>query len=660
MKSILSNEDLRQAALFTVIFLFFFQLVADFVEAVYAFGLMGTGIPNEIVSVLLFFSPILLLIFGKPLASRGLVLLGEVVLICRLIEPMLDTRGKMLVSGIGVGNFLLFLPILLWKLGKAGRTQAAYPLGASLTLALALSVLLHLWNSGSDLSTLGMFQIIGWGLALLAGILLPITFRKVQPTEKSSQPGGSAGFGKVAGLCIGIMAALIMLYFTFTSPNIIARWTGSSYLAILATLAIGMTIFGLGFTARLDKLMSLPKDWLLGWNALFILALVFTILPHQLAFPGEPSGYPFYEPPVTLLAYLPLFIMLFLSPVILVDFTRYSHELLAIQPKARQLGGGFLLGSIFFLLMVLAHIFTTVYDYIPVIGGWFRDKFWLVYLVGGIALALPALGKPKSSQLEKPPNLGWVAMIIPAIYVLAIGGAILVAARPTPVTGADNSLRVMTYNVQQGYSEAGQKNFEGQIRLIKSVDPDLLGLQETDTNRIAGGNSDLVRYFADRLNMYSYYGPKSIPGTFGIALLSKYPIQQPHTFYMFSEGEQTATIIAQVEIAGKIHNIFVTHLGNGGPIVQQEAILEEVGDLENIIAIGDFNFRPDTDQYQLTVERLEDAWLLKWPQGIDDQGLNPTERIDHAFVSPGTVVENARYLTGPESDHPALMVDINW
>jgi endonuclease/exonuclease/phosphatase family metal-dependent hydrolase len=405
--------------------------------------------------------------------------------------------------------------------------------------------------------------------------------------------------------------------------------------------------------------MSLPKGWLLGWNALFILALVFTILPHQLAFPGEPSGYPFYEPPVTLLAYLPLFIMLFLSPVILVDFTRYSHELLAIQPKARQLGGGFLLGSIFFLLMVLAHIFTTVYDYIPVIGGWFRDKFWLVYLVGGIALALPALGKSKSSQLEKPANLGWVAMIIPAIYVLAIGGAILVAARPTPVTGADNSLRVMTYNVQQGYSEDGQKNFEGQIRLIKSVDPDLLGLQETDTNRIAGGNSDLVRYFADRLNMYSYYGPKTIPGTFGIALLSKYPIQQPRTFYMFSEGEQTATIVAQVEIAGKVHNIFVTHLGNDGPIVQQEAILEEVGDLENVIAIGDFNFRPDTDQYQLTVKRLEDAWLLKWPQGSDDQGLNPTNRIDHAFVSPGTVVEDARYLTGPESDHPALMVDIN-
>jgi len=48
----------------------------------------------------------------------------------------------------------------------------------------------------------------------------------------------------------------------------------------------------------------------------------------------------------------------------------------------------------------------------------------------------------------------------------------------------------------------------------------LIGLQESDTNRISGGNSDIVRYFADRLDLYAYYGPKVVPGTFGIALLA--------------------------------------------------------------------------------------------------------------------------------------------
>ena len=42
---------------------------------------------------------------------------------------------------------------------------------------------------------------------------------------------------------------------------------------------------------------------------------------------------------------------------------------------------------------------------------------------------------------------------------------------------------------------------------------------------------------------------------------------------MYSVGEQTATIEAQIELGGKTFNLFVTHLGNGGPMVQQEAVL---------------------------------------------------------------------------------------
>ena len=169
-----------------------------------------------------------------------------------------------------------------------------------------------------------------------------------------------------------------------------------------------------------------------------------------------------------------------------------------------------------------------------------------------------------------------------------------------------------------------------------------------------------MRYFADQLDMYSYYGPKTVPGTFGIALLSKYPIEKPRTFYMYSQGEQTATIAAQIQASGETLNIFVTHLGNGGPIMQQEAILGEIDGLDHVIAMGDFNFRPDSEQYLLTTDQLEDAWLSKWPQGIDDHGFNPTDRIDHAFVSPEITIDDARYLTEPESDHPALMVDISW
>jgi endonuclease/exonuclease/phosphatase family metal-dependent hydrolase len=218
--------------------------------------------------------------------------------------------------------------------------------------------------------------------------------------------------------------------------------------------------------------------------------------------------------------------------------------------------------------------------------------------------------------------------------------------------------RVLTYNIQQGYSQDGQLNIDGQLALIRHENADVIGLQECDTARIANGNNDLVRYFADRLGMYSYYGPSTVAGTFGIALLSRYPIQNPRTYYMFSVGEQTAIIVAQITIGGKTYHIYLTHLGNGGPIVQQEQVLQLVQDQENVLLMGDFNFRPDTDQYRLTTATLSDAWLLGGPQSSPSQGVDPSDRIDYLFLSPGIQIVQSRFLSGPESDHPALVTDI--
>src|SRR5699024_6204784 len=116
----------------------------------------------------------------------------------------------------------------------------------------------------------------------------------------------------------------------------------------------------------------------------------------------------------------------------------------------------------------------------------------------------------------------------------------LTASRPPAKENAPE-LKIMTYNIQQGFDAEGNKNLDGQLQVIRDVDPDILGLQESDTARVANGNVDAVRYFADHLHMYSYYGPSTTTGTFGIALLSKYPIEDPKTFFMYSTQEQTAT-----------------------------------------------------------------------------------------------------------------------
>jgi len=584
--------QVREVMLYSVLFLFFFQLLSDFVEAIYAFGLMGGGLPVEIVYVLLLFSPLVLLLLRGDLSGWRLVMVGELMLAARLVEVTLDTRGRMVVGGLGVACFLILLPCLLRGRGEEGGAL----LGAGLTVGLALSILFRALGSGLDISTCGRFQFIGWVLALAAAVLLLDLRESRGPVADTGR--GRATLWRTAGLGVGLISVLVVAYFAFTSPNVIARWTGASYPLVVAAIVLALGLFAgwLTWGARLGAVLT-PRV-VLVWNVLFVLSLVLTILGHQVGFPSDAGGYPLAEPAVTLWHHVPLLLMLLLFPVILVDFMLLAQTLAPARPSSRALGGSFGLGSLFLLLLILAQVFTTVYDYIPVVGPFFRDKFWFVFLLAGMGLALPVLlVKGGASRSLSGPQMGsFFPGAVALIGAAAIAGVVLTAARPVSPPDQRPTFRVLTYNIQQGYSEAGLKNYEGQLDVMRGVDADVVGLQECDTNRIAGGNSDVVQYLADRLDVYSYYGPKTVAGTFGIALLSRYPIENPRTFYMYSEGEQTATIEAQITVGGEKFDLFVTHLGNGGPMVQQEAILQELEGRENVILMGDFNFRPDTEQ----------------------------------------------------------------
>lgn len=666
----------RSILLYGLFLLFSLQLVSEFIESIYSFGLLGTEIPLEMASVLLLFAPALLLIPRRGMSSFGLTALGVGFLACRLVEYWLDTRGRMLVSGVGLAFFLILVPA--WLASQSGQSKKELPhqLVLAGTWAVLAQVSLRVVYSGLDIS---LDRSWGWLSALLvvgAGLLWVIPGRATgaphttavrQAGQTASPEPSSAAGWRVNMWVIGIVAAWALIYFAFGTLNVVARWTGASYPWSVIGVAGMLATFGIilaAFPQRFLWLLHLKPAILWIWNLAFIFCLVMTIWAHQIDFPARPDGYPLFEPAVPGWANLTFVGMLLLMPVILVDFYGYLSQLIDRRVPQRRMAGGFSLAGGFLLVVIFAHIFTTVYDYIPVVGPLFRDRFWLVYLLVGLGLTAPLIATQRSqtTNITLPASTlgeklsGWIGFGLPAM--IAIVGLWLTMARPEPVPADVNSLTVLTYNLQQGYSKAGLKNYRGQLEVLQRENPDLIGLQETDTNRISGGNSDIVRFFADRLNYYSYYSPTTVVGTFGLALLSRYPIQNPRTFFMYSRGEQTATIVADIMVGEKTFHIFVTHLGNGGPIVQQEALLQVVQGVPDVIAMGDFNFRPDTQQYQITRQVLDDAWLLKWPTGVDDQGVNPLRRIDHVFVSPGMQITGVWYLAGPASDHPAMKVEI--
>ncbi|HSJ86632.1 MAG TPA: endonuclease/exonuclease/phosphatase family protein [Anaerolineales bacterium] len=640
-----------QTILFSILFLFFLQTLSDFIEAIYAFGLLVTAFTIQVASIVLLFTPLLFLLFRKPPSRSVLLGISYVALLARLLEPLLNPGGKLVACGISVGAFMLLFTALL----QSRREVQGWQIGNGLAIAVCLSIFFRTANSSLDLSESGIFQLLSWLLALLAaGLLWRMEF--IASPDASLNP--STAGKRITGLTIGLTSVILMIYFAFSSPTVIARWTGLSYSMIVSVLVIALFTFGVLLNSGVLSTW-LTRRPLIGWNILFVLLLVLTILPDQILFPSNPDLYPLDAPAPSPLGIVFLLLMLVFSPVIFVDFMLFARQISLEKPTLPQLGGSFAIAALFFLVMVFFHVFTTVYDYVPVVGPWFRDRFWLVYLLAGLGLLLPTL---LLRQETFPFERALVSQVFPPIALGMLAILSLVALLFTVPRPADKpsgyQLKIMTYNIQQGFDEEGNKNLDGQLAVIRSVNPDLLGLQESDTARVANGNVDAVRYFADHLDMYSYYGPTTTTGTFGIALLSKYPIESPKTLFLYSTEEQTAAIQAEISVEGKTYQIFVTHLGNGGPKIQLQNLLTRVDNLKNVIAMGDFNFRPPTDQYDLITSTLADAWLLKWPKGKETGDLLADERIDHIFVSPEMNIAEAEYIVNPASDHPSMYIVI--
>lgn len=653
-----------------MLFLFFIQLLTGLVESTYAFGLLTTSIPFEAASIFLLFTPLVLWIFPHLASKRSrlfIAITGELAVLCRPMSTMFDTRGKLIFSGLGAGLFLLFFLALQWKLGKKGDLRSGYQMAIGLALAVLISVLLRSVYSGNDVSDYGAFRLIPWLLALASAAVLPAftaSLDDVEDQKPSLVQHGSSW--RVSLQALGITSVFILLYFAFSAPTVISRWTNFNYQLITLVLVSSTFLFLAGWLVRPKISEKLAPIFIFVWNLLFVAAGTFTLSSFQMRFPAASPAYPLFEMPTNPLAKFAVAAMLLLSPVLFIDFSLLVKGLVDKNLDLRGLAGSFSLAALYLMLMILMQVFTTVYDYIPVVGEWFRNQFWITLLAPGLVLLLAILATRQSVfKAEKDAVLPrrTPAIMAAGLGLALAGGLAVVLTGPHPSFPAagKNTLRILTFNIQQGYSQSGIKNFTGQLEAIRKANPDIIGLEESDTARISGGNSDVVRFFAERLNYYSYYGPTTVVGTFGIALLSRYPIEKPRTFFMYSTGEQTAAIEAQISAGGKTFNVLVTHLGNGGPLVQQEAVLAEVDRVDpnsNVILMGDLNFTPADPPYQPTVQRLEDAWKSAQLQNLSQPGLDVETRIDHIFLSPGMRVLEADYYAPGPSDHPMLAVEV--
>lgn len=652
-----------------VLMLFFIQLAGTLVESIYILDLLKTSLDEKALGILFFFSPLLLLPFSQRASGWLTWLAFALLFIARGVLPYLDTPGRLIASGVGTASALILLPILLAELlGEDLRQKESAVIrgllaAQALAMATAISILLRTFSFTLDASLTPQYGVIGW----LLGILLGGALTRLSPTEKAPRVEKPTG---VFTASLGMMSLLGLVYFAFSSPGVIARWTGGNYALIVggvSLITLGWLVLSLRYPARAGQVR---RGFLFVWNLLFTISLVGTILVHTVQFPITPDAPPILVDKGSWLSSLPLIFMLLLLPVLFLDGAVFADVLINRRPSPRQLAPGFIVGAVFLVLMIFVNIFSNVWGYVEPVSAFFRNKFWLSHLLICAVITWSAARLARdpetivSSKVARTSLSLW-GSFAGVVFILTLAMALL-TGHPRPPSGAPARLRVMTYNIQQANDAAGEKSFERQLALMQEVDADLIALQESDSARISLNNNDYVRYFASRLGYYSYYGPKTVTGTFGTALLSRYPIENPRVVFTYSDKDEIGTTVLDLVIGGKRFTVYNVHPDGSDTAMMAFArmLVEAIQDDENVIALGDYNLRESEPAYQLIAEHLKNAWLAVNPSGIDASGLDMSgdRRIDHIFVSDHLEVLEAVYILPPRSatDHPAHWALIGW
>lgn len=208
--------------------------------------------------------------------------------------------------------------------------------------------------------------------------------------------------------------------------------------------------------------------------------------------------------------------------------------------------------------------------------------------------------------------------------------------------------------------------------LIKDAELDIIGLLETDTQRLIGGNRDFTQKIAEDLGMYVDYGPGPNKHTWGAALLSKFPIiQSTHHLLPSPVGELAPAIHATLDIYGNLVDVVVFHSGQEEDV--EDRRLQSLG-IEEIMAnserplvllsylvtdplVGNYN------TYVSEKSRMHDIDSTDWDRWCEYILFRDLRKIAYGRISRSTITDTelqiAKFGFGGFENHDYHFVDEN-
>ena len=223
---------------------------------------------------------------------------------------------------------------------------------------------------------------------------------------------------------------------------------------------------------------------------------------------------------------------------------------------------------------------------------------------------------------------------------------------------ADQTLRVMCYNVRNCKGLDLQLDYDRSAGVINNVLPDIVAVQELDSMTTRYEGYYALGELAKRTGMHDYYAP-SIDykgGKYGIGILSKEPALSLVQHPLPCRKEPRTMLVAEFE---KFYFI-CTHLS-----LNEEDRVTSAGIIRNLVAkldkpviiAGDFNAEPESQAMKVFKEFMT---TLSNPEQFTFPADVPTRCIDYIMTNSSNVTgKNATVVAEPvASDHRPLYVDV--
>jgi hypothetical protein len=492
-----------------------------------------------------------------------------------------------------------------------------------------------------------------WQLNTTSGELSPISSRETSPNRKLE---GKSSFDWVLS-SLGFAGLLFALHTIFSDSSTPLRWGVEGYPHTGAQPvpwgALTIAVMSIGL-----KLASHHVSTSYAWSIIGAVgAIVFAACSRWTSFMGG----------------LVFGVVLFsIAPRLAVSF--------GAQPIGRSL----FLSLLFYNLLLLAHVWTVAYEFVPG-GPLLRERTDIVITIMLICLGAGVLkqnkyGNPdvhdntmhhpsKAKNLEQRRRK--VHRLSSKISIfLTIAGLLAYLARipfQTPQSYIPAEHRAFTAGIWTIHFGIDNDMWASEHRMkaaIEELGLDVVGLLESDLQRVITGNRDLTQSLAESLNMYADYGPAGSKHTWGCTLLSKFPIlRSSHHLLPSPYGELACAIHATLDVHGKEVDVIVSHNGQEENLLDRRLQTTEIARIARttnnpLVFLGYIVSKPFGEIYNIL---MGDGYLNdvdptdwdRWCQYIAFRGL---KRFGYARVSHGgitdTEIQTAKFQLLDEPHDP--------